>query len=63
MVKHFCDMCKRDSKTSLVKLPILEQNGIDDNGNPVFTSIMESFDFCDNCLYKISKSFYEKLKW
>lgn len=63
MVKHFCDMCKKETKTSLVNLPTLEQHGIDDNCYPVFKKIIGSFNICDNCLKDISKNFYEKLKW
>lgn len=63
MVKHFCDMCKKESKTSLVNLPSLERHGMDDNGYPVFKKIIRGFDICDNCLNEMSKNFYEKLKW
>ena len=63
MVKHFCDMCKKDTKTVSVNLPTLKQHGIDDNGYPVYQKLIGSFDICNNCLQEISKSFYEKLKW
>lgn len=56
-------MCKKDSKTSLVNLPSLEQHGTDNDGYPVFKKIIRGFDICDNCLNEMSKNFYEKLKW
>lgn len=63
MVKHFCDMCKKETKTDIVILPTLEQCGTDDDGYPVFKNVNGHFDICKDCLNEMRKEFYEKLKW
>lgn len=60
MVKHFCDMCKKEKRTSLVYLPTLKQDGFNNNFESNFKVIRKEFDVCYSCLTDIAKYIYEK---
>jgi hypothetical protein len=60
MVKHFCDICKKESITDTINLPVLVRKGLNHFNDPNFETITRQFDICNNCLREIAKEFSEK---
>lgn len=60
MVKHFCDICKEESVTEIISLPVLVCRGLNHFIEYNFETITRKFDICSCCLREIAKEFSEK---
>ena len=60
MVKHFCDICKKEAVTKIVNLPILERSGLNHFNEPNLEITTQQFDICNSCLREIAKEFSDK---
>lgn len=60
MVKHFCDICKKESVTKIINLPVLVRRGLNHFNEPNFETTTRQFDICSSCLREIAKEFSEK---
>lgn len=68
MVKHFCDVCKQEKKTSAIYLPTLNHDGVSEykQGNKVRSKKQVGtyqFDLCDECLGNIAMNIYGMTKY
>lgn len=67
MVKHFCDICKQESKTSAIYLPTLNHDSVSEykQGNKMRSKNQVStyqFDLCEGCLANIAMNMYGMTK-
>ena len=60
VVKHFCDVCKKEAITKPVSLPVLVQRGLNHFNEPNFEITTQQFDICDSCLKEIAKEVSKK---
>ncbi len=60
MVKHFCDICKKEAITKIVSFPVLKRRGLNHFNEPNIGIITQQFDICNICLKEIAKEFSEK---
>lgn len=67
MIKHFCDVCKQEKKTSAIYLPTLNHNGVSEyrQGNKMRSKNLlgtYQFDLCEECLTNIAMNMYGMTK-